>query len=479
MIPESKLLSDIEIEEITDKIFLFLEKNGVKVQHWEVLRLLDKAGVDVDHESHVVRFPRPVLEIALKKAPSRFSLANPDGRKHLAIPTQQGGFFTCTNTGASNVIDAVTGAKRLIEIQDVEVWGRLVNILENIDMCAFPTPANVPPETADIHSLKALLENTGKHVCIQPHTEKSLEYLVELAVTMAGGLNNHKKNPITSIFCCSLTPFQFKKFDMEVLLKATKCGMPIHASSLPVAGGTAPLTVAGAVMVATIEVIALVAMTQLIEPGHPVVGLITSLAMDMQTGRVKKAAVDVMRINAASSQLLKRAFHIPTHTCAFTSDFDLLDDRTMLERYISCALVAGAGVDIIGRPGELEAAKTISSLQLIIDDEIVGIIKRALSAIRLDEDEIAWNAILETPHGGNFLDHLHTLAHCRNGFNSWLLTGRNERVEEKLFQQVQAKFEQFIDVAEKDVAEIPERIRMDMDRIVREADEKLSRKKRR
>ena len=59
---------------------------------------------------------------------------------------------------------------------------------------------------------------------------------------------------------CSLTPRTFKLMDIEAILRSARAGIPIQACSLPGAGGTSPVTLPGTVLLASAEIIAMVAM---------------------------------------------------------------------------------------------------------------------------------------------------------------------------------------------------------------------------
>ena len=77
-----------------------------------------------------------------------------------------------------------------------------------------------------------------------------------------------------------------------------------------------------------------------------------------------------MQANALGARFLKAAYRLPVHTAGLTSDTFLTDGQAMVEHSLYGHMVAAAGAAILGRAGELEAAKTFSPLQLIVDDEI-------------------------------------------------------------------------------------------------------------
>jgi trimethylamine--corrinoid protein Co-methyltransferase len=213
--------------------------------------------------------------------------------------------------------------------------------------------------------------------------------------------------------------------DIEVILQACDYGLPVHASSLPVIGGTAPITTAGTVLTAAIEVLAMVIMTQLVKPGNPVIALATALGMDMMNGRAVKACPEAMQANAVSAQFLTEAYGLPVHTAALTSDAFDVDGQAMVEHSLYGLMVAAAGAAILGRAGELEAAKTFSPIALLVDDEIVAALRRLRElqvGLTVEEQSSAWKDILAVSRGGHFLETEHTLRYCREAFRPELFS---------------------------------------------------------
>jgi trimethylamine:corrinoid methyltransferase-like protein len=426
-------LSAKDIDVIFEKVLTYFYEYGVRVQHTGVLKSLSSVGAQVDLQTEMVRFPKELIEQLLNEAPQNFTLAALDPSLDLEFPNTRSSFYTCTNTGARGIIDPATGVHRDVSVEDIKRWGRLVEDLVNIDMCAVPTPTDAPPETADVHGLAALSSATQKHIWVQPHSAKTLPYLFDLAMARSGGEAQLKLRPSVSFIVDSTSPFQFKSMDMEVILRASRLGVPIHASSVPVMGGTAPITPAGTVILAGIEVLAIVLIAQAIKPGTPVLGLATSLAMDMQTGQALKANVEAMRTNAACAQFLSQVYKIPTHICGMTTDVDIVNEHAQAERCLGGLNLASRGVDIMGRTGELQAAKIISPVQLTIDDELVAMIKHLNASLTVNADTMAWEDLRAVGPGGHFLAQPSTLQHCRTAFRSTLFksnAGENGKSDE-------------------------------------------------
>jgi len=470
-------LSSKDIDTVFAKALWFLEEKGIVVEHDGMLKILNKGGALVDFQSQLVRFPEKLVREFVDKAPRAFTLAAPNPDYDIDLSTAPGRFYICTNTGARGIIDPKTGQYRLMTEADIRNIGYLVDRLEHIDICAMPTATDVPPEAVDIHGLRALLESTQKHIWLQPHTEQTLPYLFELAIARSGGLENFTKRPNVSFMVTSLTPYKFKSMDMEVILHACRYGAPIHVCSVGTMGGTSPISPLGTTVVCCIEVLGQLIVAQMVRPGIPVLGLVSTLVMDMQTGMVRKGNPDVARANAASARFIHEICAIPTHINGMSTDSLIPDGQAQVERCLTGLTVAGNGVDIMGRAGELEGAKTFSPAQLVADDAIAAMMKHLLLPMIVDDDSLSWEDIVSVPPGGHFLEQPGTLAHCRDGFRSALQIGAAR--DEWMVQGA----DDFITRAQKKALEnwhdepvasgLDSSIKDEMDRIVREADQAL------
>ena len=279
----------------------------------------------------------------------------------------------------------------------------------------FPFHQNVSLETADIHALRAMLQNSKKHIWVQPYGASSIEYLIELATVAAGG-DDLKSRPLISFTINALTPLQFKFMDLEIIFQACRRGIPIHAASLPSAGGTAPITMPSVLLLSAAEIITILTVAQIVRPGTPVIALPIIFTIDMRIGRTLQSSPEAIRGAAAAVKFIKTAYGVPTHTYGSGADSPDIDSQSMIERSLLGTLVATAGADILGGAGQFEVATAISPVQLIIDNEIAGMIRRMISGLTIDDDTLAWNDLMNISGRGHFLETKHTLRHCRDAF---------------------------------------------------------------
>jgi trimethylamine:corrinoid methyltransferase-like protein len=407
-------LSPEKRELVKKKAFELLELRGVRVDHPQIPQRMATAGAQVDHDTQQVRFPRQLLEELLDQAPRELVLHGREGCEPLRLPRERGHFLGRSNTGAQSWIEPGTGEYRRITLQDVANWGRLVSSLPNIDFCAFPAPVDAPSAAADLYSLKTILEYTSKHVWIQPYTRGSVESLIELAAVAAGGEEELRSHPPVSFVVCSFTPLAFKSVDLEAILRCAKLGIPMQLCSLPSAGATAPITAPGGALTAIVEILAMMAISQIIEPGAPIIPTPIIFSMDMRSGRTLQSSSTALRACSLAVQFFKEEFGFPVHTYGAGSDSPTVGGQSTNEGALTGLTMALSGADILGGAGQLETARTISPQQLVIDNELFGQLRRMVSDVSIDDETLAWQDLLDVTPCDHFLRTRHTRRHARN-----------------------------------------------------------------
>jgi trimethylamine:corrinoid methyltransferase-like protein len=407
---------------IRERVFQLLRKNGVHMDHPVILERLAEAGAEVERATGRVRFPEAFLEGVLAQAPAGCTLAGATPEWDRTVPSPDGTFLVRSNTGAPFFLDPDSGERRSVTIEDVAAWGRLADALDGVDFCPFPSPNDVPTQTADVHALRVMLENTRKHIWVQPYSGESVAHLVRLAAAACGGEAALRERPRIGMITCSLTPLDFKAMDLEIILQASAAGVPLHACSLPSAGTTAPMTIPGTVVLAAAEILTMVAVAQTLRPGTPVIATPLVFFGDMATGSSVQSSVEAVQGKAAAVEFLKAAFGLPTHTYGFGSDGPVPEGQSALETSLLASAVWAAGADILGGAGQLEVATTVSPVQLVMDEEVAKWLRRFAAGLPVSDDTLAWEELLATEPGGEFLSRKHTFRHCRDAYRSKLLT---------------------------------------------------------
>jgi trimethylamine---corrinoid protein Co-methyltransferase len=118
----------------------------------------------------------------------------------------------------------------------------------------------------------------------------------------------------------------------------------------------------------------------------------------------------------------------------------LIDAQIGHEKTLTAILPALSGSNIIYGMGMLEMGMTMSYEQLLIDAEIVRMIRRIMQGIAVDSSTLALDVITAVGPGGTYLGQRHTMQHMRK-----------ESSQTKLIDR--SMYEGWVKSGEKDMAE--------------------------
>jgi trimethylamine--corrinoid protein Co-methyltransferase len=409
-----ELLTTEEVETIHASSLRILEEIGVKVPLAEALDIYTAGGALVDRDSAVVRIPASLVEQVLSRAPSEILLCGRDEANDLQLAGKN--VFAGTGGAEVKVLDLDTGQLRQAVLKDVADIARLVDALEHIDYYIRPVEAqDVPLQKLDLNKYYAALCNTTKHVMGNVYFREKVAEVIELAAVLTGGVQELIKRPIVSFITSWMLGTLTANPEVTAnLIEIASRGMPVALSSVSILGLTSPVTMAGNLALTHAEQMAGIALCQLVNPGTPVIyggcpGVIDIRSMAFCPGSIERSI-----LNTAISQFSRR-IGVPNYNFAGGTDAKIPDIQTGYEKAFGICMAALAGSNYIHHAaGRIKDG--VAYEQYVIDNEIIGMAKRALKGIRVTEDTLALEAIRSVKHGGSFIDHEHTLEHYRDEF---------------------------------------------------------------
>jgi trimethylamine--corrinoid protein Co-methyltransferase len=409
-----KPLDDHQVQQIHAASLQILQKTGVQVDNPQALELFQSVGAEVDQKR--VRLSQSIIEDAIDNAPSEFLLAGRDPAHDLEL----GGKRVYIGTGGSalQVVDLVTGSVRSATLEDVGLMARLVDALNSIHFYLIPIyPTDLTIEEVEINQYYRALSNTTKHVQAGAYSLEGIRDVVEMSEQIAGTPDKLRDRPhISFITSWMISPLQFESSVTSLLLEVCRQRLPVVLSAAPIAGLTAPVTLAGLLAQSNAEQLAGLTLTQLAEPGTPVLmGSIPAMA-DMHSGKFLTGAVEFGMANAAISQLAQY-YQIPNYNSAGLTESKLPDIQAGIEKAASVIQVALAGSNFIHHAaGMLEDMSTVSYEQFVIDNETLGMTMRALEGIAVCDETLALDVIDKVGPGGNYILEDHTVEYLRDEY---------------------------------------------------------------
>lgn len=410
--PGLSVLSQSQIHQVHSATLELLRRTGVQVRSKEILDLMAKAGCWVEGDR--VRIPPDLIEWALRCAPKRVVLCDRSGRPAMELEGTKGYYGTGSDTPF--VIDADDGERRQARLADVANVARLVDALPNLDflMC-MGIASDVTESISDVHHFAAMARHTTKPIVYTAWDADNLIDILQMAEIIAGGAESLRRSPFCALYSEPISPLTHAEESCEKLLVVARRGLPVVYTPGMQIGGTAPVTIAGALVQANAEQLSGLLICQLIREGSPVICGGGILFMDMAKGLISYAAPEFMLAMTALSELCHH-YQLPIFSFAGCSDAKRFDQQAAAEGGIWMLVSALSGGNLIHDLGYLEGGLTASYDQIVAMDEIAGLVKRFMQGLTVDAETLALNVIDMVGPGGHFVGEDHTYEHFRENW---------------------------------------------------------------
>jgi trimethylamine--corrinoid protein Co-methyltransferase len=407
MQPRISLLDAELVERVIAEGFELLQDPGVMIHNAEALTLLADAGANVDVEAKVARFPQPLVEKALDSAPSGFALY--DGEGNIAVRYEGDHVQFDPGSAAVNILDGESGQHRKPVTLDYVRYAQLTEMLPAYQAISTAfVCADVPEEIGDLYRLYLSLLYSKKPVVTGAFRVDTWHVMKDLLVADAGSLEALTARPRAIFDVCPSPPLLWSDLTCRNMMDCAFYAIPAQIVSMPLAGSAAPVTLAGAVVQHTAECMSGVTIHQLAKPGAPIVWGGAPAITDMRTGSTPMGAIETAMIDAACAQVGKR-LGMPTHGYLAASDSKLIDAQAGFESGMSALLGALAGINMISGAGMLDFLRAQSLEKLVIDADIIAMVKRLLRGIEARDESLGAALIRAVGHHGEFLGQKHTL----------------------------------------------------------------------
>ncbi|MFU8795837.1 MAG: trimethylamine methyltransferase family protein [Dehalococcoidia bacterium] len=421
-----RVLDDEAVMKVHQAAMHVIEDVGFEVQSDVALDLFAGAGAEVDRDKHRVRLRESKVKELIAAAPSEIRLCGQDEAHDIIL----GGRRVYAGTGgtALYVYQPETNKIRPANLEDLKSIARLVDKLDNIHLFMLPTyPNELPVERVDANRFFAGLDNTTKHVMGGVYTSEGVKNVIRMAEIVAGSSEALRERPLISMITCSISPFRMDKTYGDLLVTIAKSGIPVACPAEPLCGATSPVTLAGNLVVQTVDSLMGVMLTQVANPGTPVIFGSVATSTDLRNLRYLAGSVEMGLINAAGAQMAQ-FYGLPFYATGGMTDAKTLDAQSGYESAMTAMLCALAGANFIhDAAGLMEFAMTVCYEKYVIDNEILGMVMRSVEGIRVDDDTLALDLIKQAGPGGNFVAARHTRRFMRREHYHPTLSDRSSR----------------------------------------------------
>lgn len=408
--PKLTLLDRADCLKIHQASCEILRTTGVLVYSEAARALLQQAGaVMVDD---LVKIPPSLVEWALASAPSSFNLYR-RGTDEVAIELDGQQVYFGPGSDTLHYLDPQTGCHRDFELADLAACYRLCDALPEIGfVMSVGIPQDVPGEQYYRYQLATMLRHTTKPIVFVCDSLADIEAIAAMAAAVAGGTKNLAQYPNILLYSEPSSPLQHAQDATEKLLFCAEHTIPVTHSPAPMMGGTAPITIGGAVALGNAEILSSLVIHQLKKAGAPFLYGHGVHHLDMKEMISVYGAPEFQLARVLAAEM-GRFYGLPVWGYAGHSDSKVADGQAAIDAQFSVQVALLAQTNLNHDVGYLESGLTGSPEMMVLTDELISMNRRFMAGVRLDAEALAVDVIHQVGPGGEFLTHEHTMAHWR------------------------------------------------------------------
>ncbi len=409
------------LDEIHAASMRILEEIGLEILSEKALGLYEQAGARVDWDRQLVFLPRERVMQLIETVPAEFTLHAPNPERNRLIGRNAINFTTVAS--APNSSD-LKGGRRTGNFEDYCNFLRLGHHYDVIDFFSgYPVePIDLHPDTRHLDASLAaytLTDRAFSLYCLGGG--RVLDGITMAALARGVDLETMKSEPSVTTVVNTNSPLRVDGPMSEGLIEMAEHGQPTIVTPFTLSGAMCPITLAGALAQQNAEALGVIALSQIVNPGAPMVyGGFTSNA-DMRSGSPAFGTPEYTRAAWASGQLARR-YRLPFRS-SNTNASNCVDAQAAWESQMSLwGAVMGQAQIIKHAAGWLEGGLCASFEKFIIDIDMLQMMRETLTPLRVDDDTLALDAIREAGHGGHFFSTAHTMANYTTAFYAPLVS---------------------------------------------------------
>lgn len=416
-----EVLDEEALERIDDTSFRMLQEGGLEVRSRRAREIYKSHGARTDEESQMVWLERDLVREYVAKAPETFQMHARNPKCNLTIGGSNIAFGPVGGPPNASSLD------RRRQSGDFETLCNLIKVMHALGVThmsggGLVAPIDLPVDTRhlDIGSAHITLNDQAWFASGIGRTriEDSLEM-----VAIARGCDRQQLLSEASLYTVINvnSPRRVDEDLLDGLMAMAENGQPNVVTPFTLAGAMSPVTIAGSLAQQTGEALGVIALTQMIRPGCPVVfGGFTS-NVDMKSGAPAFGTPEYVKATLAGGQIARR--HGLPYRSSSVNASNAVDAQAVYETGMSLwAAIMSHSNMIMHSVGWLEGGLTASFEKMVVDAEMLRSWFETLQPLKVDTDELALDAILKVPPGGHFFGETHTLERYEKAFHDPVLS---------------------------------------------------------
>ncbi len=412
--PPFEILSPEQVEEIHQASLQILEITGI---HWldeEALRLWEQAGAKVDWSEMHAWLDRALVMELVSRAPSSFTWRARNPHKNLLV-------------GQDSIVFVPTAGAVYAANQDIGRRPGLLKDYENLQklnhLCNCLHSAG--EGLVEMHDVEVAYRHLYRQNIGYTLTDKAMWASLHGDIICEDNLNMARivfgddlttGGPVIGGVINVNSPLVYDKRMLRGLIQTARAGQFSIVTPFVLAGSMSPVTLAAASAQQNAEALAGIALTQLINPGSPVVYGAFLTNVDLKTGSPAFGSPEEAIAIHIGAQMARR-YNLPHRGSGTLTSSNVADCQAASEsNWTLWPTVLSHTNLVLHAAGWLESGLTFSYEKFILDVENLAMMSHYLRGITIDEANLALDSIHEVGPAGHHLDSLLTQSQFENAF---------------------------------------------------------------
>lgn len=408
-----EILSGDQIEAIHHASLRVLQETGIEIMSERARAFFRDAGAEVDEASERVRLAPELVDSRISSCPSEwvFHARNPARN----VPIGGNWLAYCNATTPPYV----SGPGIARQPGSLETFTQAVQLCQSIDLMHFfygypVEPQDLPVLTRHLDTYHTLATQSDK--VWRAYAMSDMGDALEMARIARGvSPDQFAAEPSLMLNCNTNSPLKIDEPMCDGLIAMAAQGQPVVVSAFTMAGAMAPITMAGALVEQNAECLAGMVLSQLVQPGAPVIYGAFSSNVHMRSGAVALGTPEYAQAAIAGGQLARR-YGVPYKSSNVNSS-NAPDAQAAYESMNALWATHMGHCNVMAHGiGWLESGLTFSFEKAVMDAEMLRMMQALVAPMDLSEEALGIEAIARVGPGGHFFADPMTLERYETAF---------------------------------------------------------------
>jgi len=416
-----EMLNPDQLDQLHKTSLRILSEAGIRVMSDKVLDIFEATGAIIDRDEMLIRIDESIVDAVIETVPSEFTLTSRNQDKQIILGGNNMNFSLVA--GPPFVHDMINGRRQgnhtdYVNFIKLAHHFNAVTMLGNQVMAPLELPAN--SRHLDTYLANLTYSDLSFH-CTAIGRGRALDGINMMAISRGITVEEMKSSPGLMTIISVNSPRLLDESMSDGLIAMAEHNQPVAVTPFTLMGAMTPVTLPAALAQQNAEALFGVALTQLVNPGAPVMyGSFTS-NVDMKSGAPAFGTPENTKANIIGGQLARR-YGIPYRTSNANAS-NAVDLQATYETMMSSwgAVLGGANI-VYHAAGWLEGGLTASYEKFILDIEIIQNMIEFMKPMKFDADELGLETIKSVTTGGHFFGTDHTMARYETAFYSPMLS---------------------------------------------------------